>query len=138
MGKSQNIYDNQTFFDGYRALRERDDNHNILIEQPAMSKLMPDISGKRVLDLGCGCGVNCLDFVHRGASRVLGVDLSEKMLTVARREANDPRIEYLRMDMSDLSSVKECFDLVYSSLAFHYVEDLKKLVLFELRRFLEF
>ncbi len=128
MGKSQNIYDDQTFFDGYRALRERDDNHNVLIEQPAMAALLPDLAGKRVLDLGCGCGGNCLDFVRRGASRVLGVDLSENMLSIAQAEASDPRIEYRRMDMTELSAIDEQFDLVYSSLAFHYIEDLPDLL----------
>jgi len=127
MGKTQNIYDNRTFFEGYRALRERDDNHNVLIEQPAMATLLPDLAEKHVLDLGCGCGANCLDFVCRGASRVLGIDISENMLSAAREEAYDPKIEYRRMDMTDISSVEEQFDLAYSSLAFHYIEDLPKL-----------
>lgn len=127
MGKSQNIYDDQTFFESYRELRKRDDNHNVLIEQPAMAKRLPDLEGKRILDLGCGCGVNCLDFVRRGASRVLGIDLSEKMLSVAQTEAIDARIEYRHMDMTDLSAVDEQFDLIYSSLAFHYVEDISAL-----------
>ena len=127
MSGSQNIYDNQIFFDGYRALRMRDDNHNVLIEQPAMAALLPNLEGKHVLDLGCGCGVNCLDFVRRGATRVLGVDLSEKMLSVAHAEASDPRIEYRHMDMTELSAVHERFDLVYSSLAFHYIENLSDL-----------
>ena len=127
MTKSQNIYDNVTFFEGYRALRERDDNHNVLIEQPAMAKLIPELVGRRVLDLGCGCGANCLDFIQRGADRVLGIDLSEKMLEVARSEAADPRIEYRRMDMSDIWEIDEQFDLVYSSLAFHYIEDISAL-----------
>ena len=127
MGTSQNIFDHPEFFASYRKLRERDDNHNILIEQPAMAQLIPDLKDKSVLDLGCGCGGNCVDFVRRGAVRVLGIDLSEKMLKAAMEEANAPQIEYRRMDMSDLSAISEQFDLVYSSLAFHYVEDIAKL-----------
>ena len=129
MNKSQNIYDNPIFFEGYYALRKRDDNHNILIEQPAMAALLPNLEGKTILDLGCGAGGNCLDFVHRGASRVLGIDISENMLGTARKEAADSKIEYRKLDMCVLSEhiKEEQFDLIYSSLAFHYVEDFDRL-----------
>ena len=73
----QNMYDNEVFFKGYKQLRETDLNYNVQLEQPAMTKLLPDISGKTVLDLGCGFGYNCLDFVKRGASRVIGIDISK-------------------------------------------------------------
>ena len=48
---NRSIFDNDTFFEGYRRLRDTDDNANILLEQPAMSELLPDLVGKRVLDL---------------------------------------------------------------------------------------
>jgi SAM-dependent methyltransferase len=127
MSQTQNIYDNQIFFEGYRALRERDDNHNILIEQPAMLKLLPDLNGKTVLDLGCGCGGNCLDFIRRGAKHVVGIDVSENMLAIAHKDASDSRIEYRHMDMAHLGEVHERYDLIYSSLAFHYIEDFERL-----------
>ena len=120
---SQNIFDNETFFNGYKALRDSDTNANDLLEQPAMAKLLPDLSGKSVLDLGCGYGHNCLDFVKRGAERVVGVDISEKMLLVAKEESAHNRIEYINMSMTDIQKLNEKFDLIYSSLAFHYVED---------------
>ena len=60
----QNIFDDQTFFTEYQKLRDNMANYNNLIEQPAMKKLMPDTAGKSVLDLDCGCGHNCVDFVQ--------------------------------------------------------------------------
>jgi len=123
----QNIYDNPVFFEGYSALRKKDGNLNDLLEQPAMAGLLPDLSGKSVLDLGCGYGRNCLDFVRRGAARVVGLDISEKMLAVAERESCDTKISYLRMSMAQLQRLAGTFDFVYSSLAFHYVEDFPKL-----------
>lgn len=119
----QNIFDNETFFNGYRALRERDDNLNILLEQPAMVRLLPEMAEKSVLDLGCGYGHNCMDFVKRGAAEVVGVDISEKMLEVARAESVDEKIKYINMSMTDIMSLGKRFDVIYSSLAFHYVED---------------
>ncbi|MCI9415397.1 MAG: class I SAM-dependent methyltransferase [Clostridiales bacterium] len=120
---NRSIFDNDTFFEGYRRLRDTDDNANILLEQPAMSELLPDLVGKRVLDLGCGWGHNCRDFVRRGATSVVGVDLSEKMLAAAQKENADSRIIYHHMDMAVIDRLDGPFDLVYSSLAFHYVED---------------
>ena len=76
----QNIFDNETFFNGYKVLRESSCNANDLIEQPAMRKLLPDLKGKTVLDLGCGYGHNCIDFVKRGADKVVGIDISEKKI----------------------------------------------------------
>ncbi|MBQ7321243.1 MAG: class I SAM-dependent methyltransferase [Clostridia bacterium] len=133
--ESQNIYDNEAFFREYSNLRARDDNHNVLIEQPAMAKLLPSLDGKKVLDLGCGMGENCMDFARRGAERVLGIDISKRMLAVARERTADPRVEYRCMSMEDLAEIDESFDLIYSSLAFHYIEDLDSL-LGEIRRHL--
>lgn len=125
---NQNIYDNQKFFDGYFSLRARDDNYNDLLEQPAMADLLPDISNRTVLDLGCGYGHNCLDFVRRGAKRVIGLDISQKMLEIANKESRDPKIQYINNSMTDIDSIDEKFDFVYSSLAFHYVENFSKLI----------
>jgi SAM-dependent methyltransferase len=125
---NQNIFDNQEFFNGYYTLRERDDCYNDLLEQPAMSELVPDMQNKTVLDLGCGFGHNCIDFIQRGAKKVIGVDISQKMLDVARKESCDSKIEHINMSITEIDSLTETFDLVYSSLAFHYIEDFKKLI----------
>lgn len=121
MSKSQNIFDNQEFFDGYKKIRSNRYSANNLEEKPALFSLAPDLTGKAVLDLGCGYGENCAEFKARGTSTVLGVDISEKMLAVAIEE--HPDIEFLRADMSDLSFIKGKYDVVFSSLAVHYVED---------------
>ena len=120
---NQNIYDNETFFEGYKALRAGETNYNDLLEQPAMAKMLPDLNGKSVLDLGCGYGHNCIDFVQRGAESVVGIDISEKMLSVAKTESKHEKIQYLNMSMTDISQLDDKFDLIYSSLAFHYVKD---------------
>lgn len=120
---NQNIYDNETFFEGYKALRAGETNYNDLLEQPAMAKMLPDLNGKSVLDLGCGYGHNCIDFVQRGAESVVGIDISEKMLSVAKTESKHEKIQYVNMSMTDISQLDDKFDLIYSSLAFHYVKD---------------
>ena len=119
----QNIFDNETFFDGYSRLRERPVNANNLFEIPAFMSLLPDLDGKCVLDLGCGMGERCLDYVRCGAVRVVGIDISENMLSVAREKNSHPRIEYLRLSMEEIGVLQGPFDVASSSLALHYVQD---------------
>lgn len=119
----QNIYDNEIFFEGYRKIRKKEGNANDLFEIPALLSMMPDLKGKRVLDLGCGYGEHCKLFVDRGAKRVLGIDISQKMLEIAKAENSDPKIEYRNLPMENVSSISEAFDVAVSSLALHYVED---------------
>ncbi|MBQ4563003.1 MAG: class I SAM-dependent methyltransferase [Lachnospiraceae bacterium] len=124
----QNIYDNETFFEGYKKIRQNEANANDLFEIPALFSLMPDLTGKKIIDLGCGFGEHCVQYVRGGAERVVGVDISEKMLEVAKRENSDPRITYLNLPMENIAEIKETFDVAISSLAFHYIEDFPQVV----------
>ena len=124
----QNIFDNEIFFENYQQLREREVNANNLFEIPERNKLMPDLRGLRILDLGCGAGDECKGYIEMGASEVVGIDISEKMLEVAREKNSDPAITYLCMPMEDIGNIEGGFDLVVSSLALHYVEDFKGVV----------
>ena len=70
----QNIFNNETFFSGYKALRDSDCNANDLIEQPAMRKLLPDLNGKSVLDLVAATVTTALILsaeVQRGLSALI-------------------------------------------------------------------
>lgn len=124
----QNIYDNETFFEGYKKIRENEVNANNLFEIPALFSMMPDLKDKVVLDLGCGFGEHCKRFVESGAKKVVGIDISEKMLEIAKEENSDSKITYINMPMENISQLNEKFDIVVSSLAFHYVEDFSGVV----------
>lgn len=119
----QNIYDNEQFFEGYKKIRDNEVNANNLFEIPALFSMMPDLKGKRVLDLGCGFGEHCKQFIEQGAQKVVGIDISEKMLAVAQKENANPNISYINMPIENIGELDEKFDVVVSSLAFHYVED---------------
>lgn len=124
----QNIYDNEVFFEGYKNLRKNESSANVLFEIPALFSLLPNLNGLTILDLGCGFGEHCKGFIEKGAAKVVGIDISEKMLEVAKAENSDPKITYLNMPMEDLDKIDEKFDLVVSSLAIHYVEDFAGLI----------
>ncbi|WP_447879754.1 class I SAM-dependent methyltransferase [Serratia fonticola] len=124
---SQNIYDNQTFFDGYAQLSRSVQGLDGAPEWSTIRSILPDLQGKKVVDLGCGYGWFCRSAREQGAAQVLGMDLSEKMLGKAKEMTKDPAIEYRQQDLEALQLPAASFDLVYSSLTLHYIEDLGKL-----------
>lgn len=119
----QNIYDNEVFFNGYQKIRENKVNANILFEKPALFSLLPDLKDKSILDLGCGYGENCKEFIKMGASNVTGIDISVKMLEIAQKENSAPNIKYLNIPMEDINNLNKKYDVIVSSLALHYVQD---------------
>jgi len=126
---TQNIYDDDEFFAGYSRLRRSVEGLDGAPEWPALRALLPDLRGLKVLDLGCGFGWFCRWARQQGASHVLGVDISENMLTRGRAASGDPAITYVRADLEQLELPAESFDVVYSSLALHYVKNLSGLML---------
>lgn len=123
-----NEYDNDMFFAQYAAMDRSIGGLASAGEWHQLKPLFPPLNGMAVLDLGCGYGWHCRYFAENGASCVLGIDLSERMLAEARSRENPPAIEYRRVAMEELDFPAESFDLVFSSLAFHYVRDFAPLV----------
>lgn len=124
----QNIYDNEDFFAGYSQMRRSIEGLPGAPEWPVLRALLPQLRGQRVLDLGCGYGWFCRWAREQGAAMVVGIDASEKMLARARGMSTDGGITYDCADMERVELPEVAFDLVYSSLALHYVEDFAELV----------
>jgi len=125
---TQNIYDNETFFTGYSQLPRSVQGLEGAPEWPVLRNMLPDITGARVLDLGCGFGWFSRWARTAGAATVRGLDVSAKMLARAKAETADPAITYDRADLETVELPRGAFDLVYSSLAFHYLEHLDRLI----------
>lgn len=119
---TQNIYDNAGFFAGYAQLRRSVDGLDGAPEWPALKSMLPGLPGKRVVDLGCGFGWFCRWARAAGAAEVLGLDVSANMLARARETTSDPAITYRQADLETLELPAESFDLAYSSLTLHYLE----------------
>ena len=124
---TQNIYDTDDFFAGYSRLPRSVDGLDGAPEWPTLQSMLPAMQGLRVVDLGCGFGWFCRWAREAGAARVEGLDVSEKMLARARATTADPAITYARADLERLSLAEGAFDLVYSSLTLHYLENLRGL-----------
>ncbi len=122
----ENKYDNEQFFEAYSNFPRSVEGLTAAGEWHELQKMMPNFAGKRVLDIGCGFGWHCIYAAQQGASYVLGTDISEKMLATATEKTNQlekdvaSKIEYKKLAMEDINFPPNSFDVVISSLAFHY------------------
>src|SRR5689334_1725745 len=94
---------------------------NAYYERPATLALAGDVTGRRILDAGCGSGPLSAALRDRGAI-VTGIDISAGMLERARRRLGDDA----RLQQADLKSPlpfpDNAFDDVMASLVLHYLE----------------
>ena len=124
---AQNIYDDEAFFAGYSTLPRSVHGLAGAPEWHALQTLLPPIQGLRVLDLGCGFGWFCRWAATEGAANVEGVDISSKMLERARSMGVPSNVTYSEADLDSVELEPNSFDLVFSSLTFHYITDLRRL-----------
>lgn len=122
------IYDDADFFEKYSEMNRSKNGLAGAGEWPTLKKLLPDFQDKTVLDLGCGYGWHCIYAAEHGAKDVTGVDLSEKMLEVARQKTTASNVTYQLADISKVEFPENTFDVVMSSLAFHYLESFTDIV----------
>ncbi len=84
------------------------------------------IEGRRILDVGCGSGRYCVEFARRGASEVTGLDVSQVMLDIAQRVADENGLsdpcEFVLSDILDFKPNKP-FDIVTAIGFFDYIPD---------------
>jgi SAM-dependent methyltransferase len=111
--------------DWIEAVRAGWDVYREFVNNPEFFELLGDISGMRVLDVGCGEGYNTRKFADLGA-QVVGMDVSRLMIAAARdHEADEPRgIEYHETPASDLSMYgDDSFDAVLSTMTLMDLDD---------------
>jgi ubiquinone/menaquinone biosynthesis C-methylase UbiE len=125
---TQNIYDNEEFFEAFSRLERSIMGLDGAAEWPALRAMLPDLRGLRVLDLGCGFGWFCRWARQSGAAQALGIDVSEKMLARATVTSQDAAITYTRADLEHVELPVGLFNLVYSALVFHYIKGLDRLM----------
>lgn len=125
---AQNIYDNPEFFAGYSQLPRQVHGLDGAPEWPAVQSMLPDLTSKHVAELGCGFGWASRWMREQGAASVLGFDLSRNMIARAKADTMDPAIEYRIADIETLDLPEGAFELIYSALTFHYVEDFGRLI----------
>lgn len=124
----ENKYDNEVFFEKYGQMMRSQKGLQGAGEWSELQKILPDFHGKKVLDLGCGYGWHCKYAADNGAVYVLGTDISKKMIHTAQKINSAPQIDYKCIAMEDLHFSENTFDVILSSLAFHYIKEFDSLI----------
>ena len=75
MSNQTSVYDKENFFALYQKLRSNPISLNEIVEKPTMLSLLPDLQGKKLLDLGCGTGGHLKLYLEHNAASVVGTDL---------------------------------------------------------------
>jgi SAM-dependent methyltransferase len=93
------------------------------IEIPSLVNLLGDIRGKKILDLACGEGFYSRRLKQMGAKTVVGVDISEEMVTLAQQQeqANPLGCTYVVGDAANLGQLGQ-FDIVLGSYLLNYAQ----------------
>lgn len=118
----ENKYDDKEFFEKYSKMERSVNGLQSAGEWHELKKLLPDFNNKRVLDLGCGFGWHCIYAAENGAKTVTGVDISKNMLEKAMQKTKYDNVKYVCSPLEDFDYQYEAYDVVLSSLTFHYIK----------------
>ncbi len=106
----------------YEKARVREDSLDTLVEWPAQRRLLGDVRGLSLLDLGCGNGGKLAELARDGAEQSVGVDLSG-----AFPRTPPAGVEYVSGDLNELDSFSavagRVFDRVLFLQSFGYARD---------------
>jgi ubiquinone/menaquinone biosynthesis C-methylase UbiE len=132
--KDHKAYNDQLFsrwapiYDGFELLLSD-------IRKKVVQQIKP--THKSVLDVATGTGSLAIDLSDT-AEKVVGIDLSAKMLEVAEKKNNKNNLTFLQMDASKMVFDDEEFDIVTISLGLHDMPlEIRTLVLEEVKRVLK-
>lgn len=123
----ENKYDDPDFFPKYSQMARSQKGLAGAGEWHILKQMLPDFKNKRVLDLGCGFGWHCQYAIEQGANFAMGIDLSENMLAGARERNTSAYIEYQCTALEDFDYQANTYDIVISSLTFHYIQSFKEI-----------
>ncbi|MFD7834056.1 class I SAM-dependent methyltransferase [Streptomyces sp. NPDC059761] len=93
---------------------------------PGFLALVGDVTGKSILDLASGTGFYSREFKRRGATEVLGIDISGEMVSVAQAlEEREPLgVRYEVGDVSELRPFEKRFDIALAVQLLNYAPDI--------------
>ena len=106
---------------GYNVIAEDYYSHRNLTkfnsELEKFASFLP--KSAHILDVGCGAGIPTAKFLKQKGFDVTGIDLSDKMLNLARK--NVPDSNFIKMDMNELNFSENSFDGIISVFALFHV-----------------
>ena len=122
--QGSDFYDDNDVFQSYMASRGRQDNPNDTLEKPVLLELLGDLTGKRILDLGCGDAAFGREAFQHGCAAYVGVEGSHNMIVLARQNLAATPGQVIQANLETWEYPHEIFDLVISRLVLHYLSSL--------------
>jgi ubiquinone/menaquinone biosynthesis C-methylase UbiE len=110
----------------YEARKYKSDSsyfYNELLEMPVTLKLLGNVKGKNILDAGAGPGLYARLLTDKGA-KVKGIDISPKLLEIARKEA--PEVRFTQNSVEKLPFKDKEFDIVLCTLVLGHLDNWNK------------
>jgi ubiquinone/menaquinone biosynthesis C-methylase UbiE len=109
-------------YDRWAEIYDVEDNPLVALEEPEVDRLLGDVGGLDVLDVGCGTGRHSIRLAGRGA-RVVGVDFSDGMLARAKEKEDATRVRWVVADVTrpPLPISDRSFDRVLSALVVDHI-----------------
>lgn len=129
--EARKIYD--TYGEYFVQIEEYNYNRKQLSK--ILFSMIKNVKGKKILDAGCGIGKDCKMLAEKGA-KVVGIDISQKMIEMAKSKCKNSKIEFYLQDMENTRFRDDEFDVVIAAFSVLYKGDLKGL-LKEFRRILK-
>jgi SAM-dependent methyltransferase len=120
--EARKIYDK--FADQYVNVMKRDAERQNLFK--IFHSLLSDVKGKKILDAGCGAADDAKKLAKKGAE-VFCVDISPKMIELARKNCKGLNVKFYIQDMEDIS-LKIKFDKIIAVNSIIYKKNLKNVL----------
>jgi 2-polyprenyl-3-methyl-5-hydroxy-6-metoxy-1,4-benzoquinol methylase len=108
-------------YDRWAAIYDAESNPLVVLEEPHVQRLLGDVAGLEVADIGCGTGRHALNLAAAGA-RVTALDFSAEMLNVGRTKPGAAAVKFIQHDLANplpLSSAS--FDRVVCGLVVEHI-----------------
>jgi malonyl-CoA O-methyltransferase len=122
--KEKNIVNTRDGYDLWAKIYDREDNALIALEELYLNKLIEDLHGLNVLELGSGTGRITTRLIA-GKNDVTAIDFSSEMTKVAQSKPEWHRVKFIAADLNcRLPLPENFFDAVISALVIDHIKNL--------------
>lgn len=125
MTADSRVVPTQEGYDRWSEIYDDEANPLVMMEEPEVARVLGEVRGLRILDVGCGTGRHAVELARAGAE-VTGVDFSNGMLDKARTKPGASAVRFVHQDATgSLPFEPQSFDRVISCLVVDHVRDLR-------------
>lgn len=123
--KSHSVLPTKQGYDRWASIYDSDGNPLIALEEPVIKRLLGDVKGLKVVDVGCGTGRHALKLAEEGAE-VIAADFSEGMIQTAQKKARAGSVQFVNHDVTKpLPFSDSMFDRVLCCLVLEHIQNLE-------------